>query len=118
MNNHGYVALDASEYRLADILTHIGASMDYVYDLGDSWLHTIKVLGINPPDQSDGRVNVLGGEWSCPPEDSNGLPTKQFREGSVNWEEAWTSRNVKKGTRDLRRFSLKEARSRTHTIFF
>ena len=78
--------LDDSKYCLAHVLREPGAKLVYLYDLGDSWYHTITLEQVVPAggtckismrdEQHSFKlrgVQLLNGEVNCPPEDSNGL---------------------------------------------
>uniref|UniRef100_A0A0G4FCP3 MYND-type domain-containing protein n=1 Tax=Chromera velia CCMP2878 TaxID=1169474 RepID=A0A0G4FCP3_9ALVE len=72
----GYWHLDDREFYLSDFFVQKGDRMVYEYDLGDHWTHLISLERVFSAEESDGAVRVLGGEISCPPEDSNGLGEK------------------------------------------
>ena len=60
--------------RIGDVLTEIGSSLTYTYDLGDGWEHTI-VLEKRFCGSDDTEYPVcLDGRQACPPEDSGGVP--------------------------------------------
>lgn len=46
----------------------------YVYDMGDSWLHEIKVEKVFAPELDTAYPRCTGGARTCPPEDSGGIP--------------------------------------------
>ena len=46
----------------------------YTYDLGDDWLHEIKVEKVSDPDPSVQYPRCTGGARACPPEDCGGYP--------------------------------------------
>lgn len=74
---HGYGAyIDDRKVKLADILHTVGATMQWTYDLGDLWLHEIKLVEIIDAENSTGKCVVLDGCGMAPPEDSNGLEGK------------------------------------------
>lgn len=69
--------LDEQQYRLSAVLPPTGRTFHYVYDFGDSWRHSIKVvkrvlLGADPPPGAFEPMCV-GGERACPPEDCGGV---------------------------------------------
>lgn len=93
-----------------------GDIMFYVYDLQCGWIHEITVLELFPESSSTGGVQVLGGEWACPPEDALGQPHRSclsyfeamVRKTLVN-EEAQRALNVHPNhPYDPLRFSLPE----------
>ena len=46
----------------------------YTYDMGDDWLHEIKVEKVGVPDQGGFYPRCTGGARACPPEDCGGFP--------------------------------------------
>ncbi len=60
--------------RIGDVLTEIGSSLTYTYDLGDGWEHSI-VLEKRFSGSDDTEYPVcLDGQQACPPEDCGGVP--------------------------------------------
>ena len=56
-------------------LLHAGERrMQYVYDMGDSWEHSIIVERLTAPLPEVRYPQFLGGERRCPPEDCGGVP--------------------------------------------
>lgn len=62
--------LDEDEIFLEDLFTETGASLTYLYDFGDEWVHTLTYEG--PLQGGDDPMIVLDGERACPPEDCGG----------------------------------------------
>lgn len=63
-------SLNAWEVSLAHVLTKAGQSMQYTYDFGDSWKHTITLEKINKTNCK--QPVVTAGKGTCPPEDCGG----------------------------------------------
>lgn len=63
-------SLIAWEVPLAHVLTKAGQSMQYTYDFGDSWEHTITLEKINKTNCKQPVVTT--GKGTCPPEDCGG----------------------------------------------
>lgn len=63
---------DAAKAKLRDVASRIGAVLQYEYDFGDSWEHTIRVEDIAAGSGSE-RYRCLEGERACPPEDCGGI---------------------------------------------
>jgi hypothetical protein len=60
--------------RVGDMLTEIGGSLTYTYDLGDGWEHSV-VLEARFAGGGDAEYPVcLEGQQACPPEDCGGVP--------------------------------------------
>ena len=49
-----------------------GDTFGYLYDMGDSWQHTVTVIGTDRVDPST-AIRLLDGANACPPEDVGGL---------------------------------------------
>ena len=60
--------------RLSDVLRKVGAKMNYTYDFGDGWEHSIVLEKRLPPDQDTVCPICLDGQLACPPEDCGGTP--------------------------------------------
>ena len=59
---------------LGEVLTEIGSSLTYTYDLGDGWEHSI-VLEKRFSAGDDAEYPIcLDGQRACPPEDCGGTP--------------------------------------------
>ena len=48
--------------------------MNYVYDMGDYWEHSVIVERVTAPLPNVTYPQFLGGERRCPPEDCGGVP--------------------------------------------
>lgn len=46
----------------------------YLYDFGDSWMHTITVEKVIEPALNQTYPQCIDGEYACPPEDCMGAP--------------------------------------------
>lgn len=55
-----------------DVLTSEKQKLRYLYDFGDGWQHTIVVEKIIEKDPAQKAPVCIGGQRSCPPEDSGG----------------------------------------------
>jgi len=63
--------LDESRFRLND-LTVPGCKFKYIYDMGDNWVHEIKVEKELPVDPGVKYPVCIKGANACPPEDCGG----------------------------------------------
>jgi len=63
---------NAETVSLAMLLASGGRQMEYVYDMGDYWEHSIIVERITAPLPEVRYPQFLGGERRCPPEDCGG----------------------------------------------
>ena len=70
----GSPALDESEYRLCDVKSELKRRLAYVYDMGDDWVHAIKLVKSMPLTDTDAPIALLcrDGARACPPEDCGG----------------------------------------------
>ena len=62
---------------VSQLLKKVGDECSLVYDLGDSWHHTVRLVEINRYEDktiwyTSVGVEVLSGEGACPPEDCGG----------------------------------------------
>lgn len=67
--------MDEAAVRLSDILRAAGEKVDYVYDFGDNWGHSIALEEILPadPDGVGMLPRCTGGRCAAPMEDSGGV---------------------------------------------
>jgi hypothetical protein len=70
----GPPSVSAGRVRLADLAAHGVKRFTYVYDMGDSWEHAIKVEKILPIDPAATYPRLIDGALRCPPEDVGGVP--------------------------------------------
>jgi hypothetical protein len=66
-------AEDESRARLVQILPKVGAKLEYLYDMGDSWEHHIVLEKILEPNPSISYPCCIAGRRACPPEDCGGV---------------------------------------------
>lgn len=64
----------ASRTRLRDVLTPGTTKIDYTYDFGDTWEHSLIVSDVRSGDPATAYPRFIGGERDCPPEDCGGIP--------------------------------------------
>ena len=70
---YDYPIENASDYALCDLLSK-GEEMTFVYDFGDSWRHTVKVLDCLEYDKDEKQyIRLLDGKNACPPNDVGGI---------------------------------------------
>lgn len=60
--------------RIGDVLTEMGSSLTYTYDLGDGWEHRIVMEKRLSGGVDAERPVCLDGQQACPPEDCGGVP--------------------------------------------
>jgi hypothetical protein len=63
---------DPRDTRLEQLDLAQGATVTYLYDKGDDWVHQIIVEGVAPSAGTPGLPLLLGGAGACPPEGSGG----------------------------------------------
>ncbi|HHU01308.1 plasmid pRiA4b ORF-3 family protein [Xiashengella succiniciproducens] len=64
--------MDYTSIRLKDILKKRDDSFQYVYDLGDYWIHDVVLEDIHEPENTAIYPVCVDGERNCPPEDCGG----------------------------------------------
>ena len=70
---YDYPIEDASAYALCDLLGK-GEEMTFVYDFGDNWRHTLKVLDCQEYGKDEKQyIRLLDGKNACPPNDVGGI---------------------------------------------
>jgi hypothetical protein len=62
-------------------LVGAGDRLDYVYDFGDRWEHSLLVEAVGAPDLGVRYPRCVDGQGACPPEDVGSIPGyQQFRQ--------------------------------------
>ena len=70
---YDYPIEDASDYALCDLLA-AGEKMTFIYDFGDTWRHTVKVLEcVDYGKEEKQHIRLLDGKNACPPNDVGGI---------------------------------------------
>jgi hypothetical protein len=64
----------AEKVRLRDVLAPGKTRIDYTYDFGDCWEHTLTVSDVRTGDPATAYPRFIAGERDCPPEDCGGIP--------------------------------------------
>jgi hypothetical protein len=68
---------DSTQMRLSDLELRAGSKLTYTYDLGDDWVHDIRVVKITPLSANEALhalPRVIAGANAGPPEDAGGPP--------------------------------------------
>lgn len=68
----GSEAADPKSVTLEQLGIDQHATLTYLYDRGDDWVHQIIVEGVAPVSTAAGLPLLLGGAGACPPEGSGG----------------------------------------------
>jgi hypothetical protein len=58
--------------KLSQLVNQDVKKLRYVYDMGDSWEHTIQIEKTLPAEAGIRYPHCIGGERACPPEDCGG----------------------------------------------
>ncbi|WP_043429288.1 plasmid pRiA4b ORF-3 family protein [Cystobacter fuscus] len=66
--------LDERKYLLSDLAPAARASFSYVYDMGDNWVHRIRVKKVQPAQARMRYPACTAGARAAPPEDCGGVP--------------------------------------------
>jgi len=89
--------LNAKRAQICNVLSGVGAKLEYDYDFGDDWQHDLLLEAILLSSPQTLYPRCIGGERSCPPEDVGGIggyeeyleamadPTHELREEMMNW---------------------------------
>ena len=72
--DYGEKLIDEATVTLESVLTDSTQTVDYTYDFGDSWEHTLVVEKWLPVDAAIRYPICTGGKLNCPPEDCGGIP--------------------------------------------
>ena len=65
--------LDAKKIKLNEIIRNPKQKIEYVYDFGDGWDHTLKLEKIMEEKKDQKYPVCLDGERNCPPDDCGGI---------------------------------------------
>ena len=63
---------------VSQLLKKVGDTCELLYDMGDSWHHTVRLVEVHRYDVNEIRfgnigVEIISGEGACPPEDCGGV---------------------------------------------
>lgn len=64
----------AERVRLRDVLAPSTTRIDYTYDFGDNWEHSLIVSDVRSGEPDIAYPRFIAGERDCPPEDCGGIP--------------------------------------------
>ena len=90
-------ARSADSTTIDEMLAGRRVKFRYVYDMGDDWLHEVKVEKVSAPEPNVAYPRCTGGERACPPEDCGGTggyegflevimdPNHKEYEGMLEW---------------------------------
>jgi hypothetical protein len=70
----GERAVAAGRVRLSDLAERNVKRFQYVYDMGDSWEHDLRIEKVLSADPQQAYPRFIDGAGRCPPEDIGGLP--------------------------------------------
>jgi hypothetical protein len=93
---HGFTLINDSKFTLGDILRNKRDLIYFTYDLGDNFEHVIQLIEIRTLENSNGKVELLGGEMAPLPEDSIGSPEYRGNRGYQDLLELWQKASSKK----------------------
>lgn len=68
----------------------------YIYDMGDHWVHEIRIEAINPPLKKSAPA-CMGGSGACPPEDCGGPHGCLERRDETESYDAWKDIDIMSG---------------------
>ena len=64
----------AKNTKLMTLIDRGTRQLDYTYDMGDNWHHTIVIEAVGPGQPDTKYPRYIDGARRCPPEDSGGTP--------------------------------------------
>ena len=64
----------ATKVHLSDLLARGETRIDYTYDFGDSWEHSLTFSDLRSGEPDTSYPRLIAGEGNCPPEDCGGVP--------------------------------------------
>ena len=64
----------AKNTKLMTLIDRGTRQLDYTYDMGDNWHHTIVIEAVGPGQPDTRYPRYIDGARRCPPEDSGGTP--------------------------------------------
>lgn len=67
-----YKIHDDSKVKLAKVLPRKGTGLVYIYDMGDSWHHEVRLERLLPREPRTHYPRCVAGARACPPEDCGG----------------------------------------------
>ena len=88
---------DERTVRLNALVKEVGATLEYLYDFGDGWLHTVQLEAIMLPEAGVQYPRCVAGARNGPPEDTGGPfayahflqvladPADEGHEEMLNW---------------------------------
>jgi hypothetical protein len=65
--------VDSEQIKLNQVFMAEGEKIEYEYDFGDGWIHTIKLEKIVPIKLNELYPTCIRGKRNCPPEDCGGI---------------------------------------------
>lgn len=103
-DRESWVAMKAGwSTRVSTYMKHPGDAVDYLYDFGDGWEHTVKLEKVLPADRAGPYPRCVAGRRACPPEDCGGVwgygeivgGLSEFQEEYEGWDpEAFDPKKV------------------------
>jgi hypothetical protein len=66
-------AIDSTDVWLSDVIRGKGTKLEYMYDFGDGWDHTIKIEAVELAESAVAYPRCVAGKRNCPPEDCGGI---------------------------------------------
>ncbi len=87
-------AVPETEVRLDQVIQSPGDTLEYLYDFGDSWHHTLTLETVTGRDPADRSVVCLGGERAAPPEDIGGIGFYNDLMSALRGPATWRDRDT------------------------
>lgn len=74
---------------LAEFVFRQNETFSYTYDMGDHWVHEIRIETFADLDPKKKYPNCTGGSGACPPEDCGGVQGYLYRREEADGYDAW-----------------------------
>ena len=106
---------------LESVLTDGTQTVDYTYDFGDSWEHTLVMEKWLPVDAAIQYPICTGGKLNCPPEDCGGIPGFYEMLRIVNDKGHFEQQEMLEwlsGVYDAKAFNLQEVNQQLTAFFY
>lgn len=72
--DESFVGNNPKDFKLKDVFVRFGEELEYLYDFGDDWRHSVIFKGRRYAHSTFGFPACVAGAMACPPEDIGGIP--------------------------------------------
>lgn len=71
-DDYGIQVIDEDGVQISEVFNRKRQKLQYIYDMGDNWEHTLVVENISEPEPKQQYPTCIEGAFACPPEDCGG----------------------------------------------